>query len=86
MGDKRKVEKTSQQAPPVKSEKGTGLFRSVVQWNKADEKDVDDGYTMIHSKRNKTQTEARVEVKQADLVDILTEASSTFYIPIQWSL
>jgi len=57
-----------------------------VQWNKADEKDVDDGFTMIHSKRNKKQTEARVEVKQADLDDISTEANSTFYIPMQWSL
>jgi hypothetical protein len=47
----------------------------------ADEKDVDDGFTVVRSKRNPKQIEARVEVKQADLEDISTEANSKFHIP-----
>jgi hypothetical protein len=52
----------------------------------ADEKDVDDGFTVVHSKRKQKQMEARIEVKQADLEDGSTEVDSKFYVPSSYSM
>jgi hypothetical protein len=47
----------------------------------ADEKDVDDGFTVVHSNRKQKQIEATVKVKQVDLESISTGVNSKFHIP-----
>ena len=78
MGGKRNDKRPSLQLQPGEVERG--MSYSPLLWDLADEKEVDDGFTVVRPKHNAKQTETRVEVKQADLEDTSTKAEGKFML------